>query len=846
VINTIAGIGVNGMAGAGGPAISAQIGQPTAMAVDKAGDLFFADTINNVVWSVSAASGKISIVAGTGTPGFSGDGGPATSAQLYYPEGLAVDGSGNIYISDTINSVVRKVVASTGLIETIAGVHGEFGYPGNIGDGGPAAAAYLNFPRDLAIDTAGNLYIADSGDNEVRVVSATTGIITSFAGNGNSGFSGEGGPAISANLGQPNALAFDSTGNLYIGAYVIGRVVKVTATTGIVTIVAGNGIPYGSSGDGGPALSAEVYPLGLAVDSAGNVYIANWPGAIREVAADTGIITKVAGNGYPGYSGDGESATAAQVQYPQGIVFDASGHLYIADTGNYRVRVVTGIAPGFPKILALSPNYGAIAASISLSGNFGATEGDGYVQVNGAKSQIVLWSNNTIIVRAPYNGTLGLGSVVVTADGLRSNALPYTLYAFPTITNVSVAMGTPGAPVTITGTNLLDGGAKTSVTFSGTPATVTSDTAAGIQVIVPTGATSGPLRITVNGVSLEAVTNFVVEPSLPNITGVSPNYGAIAASISLSGNFGATEGAGYVQVNGAKSQIVSWSNSAIIIRVPYNGAPGLGSVVVTADGLRSNAVPFTLYAFPTITNISVVTGTPGTPVTITGTNLLDGGEKANVTFNGTPARVTSDTAAGIQVSVPTGATSGQLRVTVNGVSLEAVTNFVVEPSLPNITGISTNYGAIAASVNLSGNFGATEGAGYVQVNGAKSQIISWSNSAITVRAPYNGALGLGSVVVTADGQRSNAVPFTLFAFPTITDVSVTIGSSGSPVTITGTNLLDGQGKASVTFNGTPATITSETTTGIQVTVPTGASSGQLRVTVNGVALEALANFVVGG
>ncbi len=506
-----------------------------------------------------------------------------------------------------------------------------------------------------------------------------------------------------------------------------------------------------------------------------------------------------------------------------------------------KTSLAQSIAPG---IIALSPNYGAIAASVNISGaSFGATEGDGYVQVNGAKSQIISWSNSAITVRVPYNGAPGRGSVTVTANGQKSNAVPFTLYAFPAITNVSVSSGTPGTPVTITGTNLLDGGSNASVTFNGTPATVTRDSATSIQVSVPTGATSGQLRITVNGVSLEAVANFLVEPSLPNITSISSHYGAIAASINLTGNFGATEGGGYVQVNGAKSQVTAWSGTAITVRVPYNGAPGLGAVTVTADGIRSNALPFTLYPFPAITGVSVSTGTPGTPVTITGSNLLDGGGKASVAFNGTPATITSDTAASIGVSVPTGATSGQLRITVNGVSLEAP-NFVVEPSLPNITGISSSYGAIAASINLTGNFGATQGAGYVQVNGAKSQVVAWSNSAITVRVPYNGSPGLGSIAVTADGIKSNTVPFTLYAFPAITGVSVSSGAAGTPVTITGTNLLDGGAKASVTFNGIPAAITSDTATSIQVSVPAAATSGQLRVTVNGVSLEAAANFAV--
>ncbi len=329
----------------------------------------------------------------------------------------------------------------------------------------------------------------------------------------------------------------------------------------------------------------------------------------------------------------------------------------------------------------------------------------------------------------------------------------------------------------------------------------------------------------------------------PQISTVSPGYGAIASFVTITGtSFGASQGNGYVQVNGAKSDVIAWSDTAITVRVPYDGTPGAASVVVTADGGPSNAVPFTLDAFPTVTSVSLATGTPGTNVTIIGTNLLDAGGKASVTFNGTPATITSDTATSIQVAVPAGATSGRLDVEVNGVPLIALQDFVVTPSLPHITGISPNYGAIAADITISGNFDATQGNGYVTVGGGVSQVTSWSSSQITIRAPYDGSTG--NVIVRQDGKTSNSVPFTLYPFPTITNVSVSNGAPGTIVTISGTNLLDGGGNARVTFNGTPATITSDTAASIQVTVPTGATSGRLIVEVNNVALYALARFTV--
>ncbi len=492
----------------------------------------------------------------------------------------------------------------------------------------------------------------------------------------------------------------------------------------------------------------------------------------------------------------------------------------------------------FPNITGISPNYGAPAAFIDLSGNFGATQGSGFVTVGGGVAEVTAWSNNAITIRVPSRGATG--NVVVRASGATSNGVPFTFYPFPSITNVSAASGTPGTAVTFTGANLLDGGGNATVRFNGTPATISSDTSGSIQVTVPTGATSGRLLVEVNGVTLIALRNFTVYPTLPHITGVSPSYGAPAAFIDLSGNFGATQDSGLVTVGGGVAEVTAWSKNAITIRVPSSAATG--NVIVRGSGAISNPVPFTFYPFPSITNVSAASGTPGTAVTITGTNLLDGGGNASVRFNGTPATISSDTGGKIQVTVPAGATSGRLLVEVNGVTLIAVGYFAVYPTLPNITGVSPNYGAPAAFINLSGNFGPTQGLGSVTVGGGVAEVTAWSNNAITIRVPSSAATG--NVVVRGSGAISNPVPFTFYPFPSITNVSVSSGTPGTAVTITGANLLDGGGNATVRFNGTPATISSDTSGRIQVTVPTGATSGRLLVEVNGVTLIALSDFTV--
>src|SRR5438445_5921470 len=241
-----------------------------------------------LVLAVPALSQSINTVAGNGFSGFAGDGGAATSASLNFPEGAALDTRGNLYIADYANHRIRKVAAATGIITTVAG-NGSLGFAG---DGGAATSASLNFPTGVALDASGNLYIADSDNRRIRKVAAATGIITTVAGNGNYGFGGDGGAATSATLSDPLGVALDAGGNLYIADFSSHRIRKVTAATGIITTVAGNGSPT-FAGDGGAATSASLFrPTGVALDASGNLYVADQDNyRVRKVAAATGIIT---------------------------------------------------------------------------------------------------------------------------------------------------------------------------------------------------------------------------------------------------------------------------------------------------------------------------------------------------------------------------------------------------------------------------------------------------------------------------------------------------------------------------------------------------------------------------
>ena len=347
MITTVAGNGSGDYSGDDGPATLASLRKPHAVCVYEAlapAYLVIADPSNHRIREVNLKTGIITKVAGTLWSGYNGDNIDATWARLYYPFGVHVDASHNTYIADTYNHRIRKVNGKTGIITTVAGI----GSKGFSGDGGPATSARLRYPFNVFLDSTGNIYIVDTYNYRIRKVDAATQIITTVVGDGAAKFRGDGGLATDASIRKSYDVAVDSAGNLFIADTHNHAIRKVEATTGIINTVVGQGEKAGFEGDGGLATNAKLNsPTSVYVDESGNIYAVDTKNeVIRKVDATTNIINTVAGNGTAGFSGDGGLATLAQLDYPEAVWVDSSGNMFIVDTDNCRIRRVdatTGI-----------------------------------------------------------------------------------------------------------------------------------------------------------------------------------------------------------------------------------------------------------------------------------------------------------------------------------------------------------------------------------------------------------------------------------------------------------------------------------------------------------------------
>lgn len=617
-ISSVAGSFSYGFSGDGGQATLASLNYPGGVAVDNSGNIFIADTLDERIRKVSVG-GIISTVAGNENFGFSGDGGPATSASLNSPQGAFVDSLGNLFVADFANNRIREV-SPGGDITTVAGD----GTSGFSGDRGPATQAWIFNPSSVAVDSAGDVFIADTNNHRIREVSG--GTIATIAGNGVQSFSGDGGPAISAELWGPVAIALDSSGDLFIADNYNNRIRKVSPN-GIITTVAGSGNPgasgnQGFAGDGGPATAARLnYPNGVAVDASGNLFIADSSNnRIRKVSS-SGIITTVAGNGTAGFSGDGGPATAAELSLPLSVAVDASGNIFIADRGNNRIRMVS--ASGTITTVAGSGNYGFYGdgGPATAAWLYGASG----VAVDAFGNLFIADAGNNRI-REVFNASGVPTGLKVTSVG---NGASFSQAFAPGMLMSVFGTGlSTGNPQTVTTAPLpLTSASGTYVTISGFAAPLLYVSSTQINLQIPYGVSPGNATLVVNSGGQSASISFTIQAAAPGIFvdsqngHIVPNESATAGStigffVTGAGQVTPAEETGNVPAQGTTPVpdlplsmkvggiavtpvyvgIPSWSVGVLQINftVPSTLAAGTYPVVVTIGGVASQTALLTV------------------------------------------------------------------------------------------------------------------------------------------------------------------------------------------------------------------------------------------------------------
>ena len=690
-VDTVAGTGVFGFSGDGGPATAAQLRDPQGICVDAVGNYYIADNSNFRVRRVDAVTGVITTVAGDGTAGYNGDGIAATSARLSSPFGIDCDGAGNLYLSDLLNGRIRYVDALTGLIDTIAG-NGGFGFGG---DGGLATLATLFLAQGTAVDAAGNVYIADTSNFRVRRVDALTGIITTIAGTGVVGSGGDGGLATLASLSSPRRLDVDDAGNVYVlnndpGG---GRIRHIDAVSGIIDTVAGGGATIADSG-----LATDLaigFVTDVASDAAGTELLIASGTRVWRVDLVGGTIEAVAGDGTFGYSGDGGDALLAQFNNLSGVEGDGAGGFWLADSQNQRVRFVEA-AVGLIDIvidLATLQSFLDLLASIQGSLIMDAVAGrlDLLLSILTDVLNDVTIDNNAdlVTISFPVLGSTG-GDVTVTNNGQLGSV------DFP-------SLGSTGGSVTITNNGSAGTVDLSSLVDAGGSVTVTNNGAAGTVDLTALASALGNVTLTGNGnlgtVDLSALTSA---------SGVTVTNNGVVGTVDLSG---LTDTGDVVVTNNGSAGVVDLSSlvdAGGSVTVTNNGAAGtvdltalasaLGNVTLTGNGNLGTVdlSALTSASGVTVTNngvvgtvdLSALTDTMGDVVVTNNgsagivdlSSLVDAGGSVTVTNNGSGGTVdlSSLSTVGGNATIESGgpdpfdlsatAVTGDLNFTGNGVS----------------------------------------------------------------------------------------------------------------------------------------------------------------------------------
>ena len=893
-ISIVAGqVGEWTMVNDGGPATEADLYLPSGIAADGGGDLFIADSHHNrvrEVYATGAYAGTITTVAGDGSAGYDGTATVAKSTSLNQPGGVAIDGAGNLYIADTNNNVIRKVSPATGSITTVAGT----GVPGYTGDGGLATAATLNSPEGVAVDAAGNLYIADTNNDAVREVVAATGDLATVAGDGTGapGFSGDGAAAIHAKLNAPYGVALDYAGNLYIADSGNNRV-RVVNTSGDIITFAGNGTPA-YLGDGGAATQAELYsPLGVACDPAGNVYIADARNyVVRKVNAASGVITTIAGTNADddyidgksdfsygnGQNGDaftgGGIATGAGIYAPYGVAVDQAGNLLVAEYFDHLIRKVTAnqatlffqpelwqnqlSAPQNQMIendgnasltfSTIAPDANAaVASSGTTCGTTSSVAPDASCVVAAEFAPTSTTLTNPLVGNVSLAGNpadtpldisavgeaLGLNGAIVT---LSSSQNP-SAYAQAVTLNVTVKQdpnSTKGTPTgTVTFSDTFQGVTTTlgtqTLNSSGNASLQLTSLAVGTHVI--TANYSGDTYYSASASNpLSQVVQEQVTVTVANIGGGNPSaYGTtvtFTANVSVSGGIGVSgsvsfyNGGNYLGSGALNGSVATYSTANLPvgsnpITASYtdsNNVSATSSVLTQAVEQNTAAVltssvnpaihgtPVTFTAVVTATGTTTPTGTvkfyDGTTQIGTGTLTASGTASAVATFR------TSTLAAGTHPITATyggdandfSSTSAALSETVN---IASSTTALAASANPAIAGkpltltatVATDGGTAAGTVNF---YSGTTLLGSGTLNGAGAATFTTSSlqaGSYSITANYSGdandtastsaALVLNVIQATTSVKLSTSNPLVQVT-TTVTFTAMVTGNGGTP------------------------------------------------------------------
>ncbi len=759
-ISTIVGNGSGAFSGDGGAATAARINVSWGIVADAAGNIFIGDGNNNRIRKVNP-SGIITTYAGTGSATYGGDGGAATAAQLNFPSGVALDTSGNLYISDANNHRVRKINTS-GVITTFAGT----GTSGFSGDGGPATAARIAYSDGICTDRFGNVFIPDPANHRIRKVNAS-GTMSTYGGTGTAGYAGDGGQATAALIDYPSDVETDPAGNLYFTDYSRNCVRKIS-TSGVITTVAGTGTS-GSSGDGGPGTAARVNsPTGIDVDNCGNVYISDRGSSKIRKLLPSGTIVSICGTGTASFSGDGGNATAATIDNPHGVCHDANDNILIVDRNNYRVRKITyptDRAPTFisgaSQTLTLCMNSSGVAINSLMS----VTDSD--------VSQTIVWS----VYSAPVHGTLGGFNYSATSSGgtIGTGGLSYTpttgysgtdtfriavtdCLLTDTIT-IYVTISTTPAPGTITGPSSVCAGATITLADTATGGTWTSSNNALATVSatgVVTGVAAGSLIISytvTNGCGASSATHAVTVLPLP-VAGVISGPSSVCSGQSITLSETVTGG--------------TWSATNTNATVGGTGiVMGVTAGIDTIQYSITNSCGTSVAIYPVTVN--------ALPAAIGGSTFVCAGATTTLTNTVIGGTWTTSNAAIASVTSLTGIVSG----------VAAGTCTITYNSGVCFTTLTMNIGSTPAPIT--GPVAVCEGA--ATTVGTTSTGGSWttSNTSIATINTTGGITGVipGTVTISytyANGCYSST-PFTVNPIPVAITGTTVVCAGGSTITL---------------------------------------------------------------